>query len=243
MRESLNGATIAFDLDGTLVDTAPDLIGALNVVLGECRLPHLPLASARHLVGRGARRLIEKGFAEAGEPLDPEYAAGLTTRFIEVYRSRIASESRPFPGVLAALDELSEAGARLCVCTNKLTGLSLELLDVLELTPRFAAVIGADKTPAIKPDPRHILATVEAAGGDPSRALMVGDSLNDVAAAKAAETPVVVVSFGYTETPARELGGDALIDDYAELPATAERLLSAQTCAGSVKTISEPRHS
>jgi phosphoglycolate phosphatase len=225
MRDSLNGATIAFDLDGTLVDTAPDLIGALNVVLGECRLPHLPADSARHLVGRGARRLIEKGFAEAGEPLDPDRAAGLTTRFIEVYRSRIANESRPFPGVFETLDELAQAGATLCVCTNKLTDLSVELLDALGLTSRFAAVIGADKTPAIKPDPRHIMAAVEAAGGDPNRALMVGDSHNDVAAAKASGTPVVVVSFGYTETPAAELGGDVVIDRYADLPAAAERLL------------------
>ena len=226
MPNSLSGATIAFDLDGTLVDTAPDLIGALNVVLGECRLPHLPLQSARHLVGRGARRMIEQGFTEAGEPLDPDHAAGLTTRFIEIYRSRIASESRPFPGLLQALDELEAAGARLCVCTNKLTGLSLELLDALELTPRFAAIVGADKAPAIKPDPRHIFAAVEAAGGDPNRALMVGDSHNDVAAAKAAEVPVVLVSFGYTETPPSELGGDILIDHYAELPAAVERLLN-----------------
>jgi phosphoglycolate phosphatase len=226
MTSSLNGATIAFDLDGTLVDTAPDLIGALNVVLGECGLPPLPMQSARHLVGRGARRLIERGFTDAGEPLDEDRVQGLTTRFIEVYRSRIASESRPFPGLLEALDELDRAGARLCVCTNKLTGLSIELLDALELTSHFAAVIGADKTPAIKPDPRHFAAAVLAAGGDPARALMVGDSHNDVAAAKAAGAPVVLVSFGYTETPAAELGADLLIDHYAELPAAAARLLN-----------------
>jgi phosphoglycolate phosphatase len=224
---SLSGATIAFDLDGTLVDTAPDLIGALNVVLGERGLPLLPQAAARHLVGRGARGLIERGFADAGEPLDPDEVGGLVTRFIEVYRGRIASESRPFPGMEAALDDLARAGARLVVCTNKRTDLSLALLDALELTARFAAVVGADAAPAAKPDPRHFLHAVEAAGGDPAFALMVGDSHNDVAAAKAAGAPVVVVSFGYTETPPEALGGDALIDAYAALPAAATALLSA----------------
>ena len=224
---SLAGATLAFDLDGTLVETAPDLIGALNVVLGERGLPPLPVGSARSLVGRGARAMLERGFAAAGEPLEEAAVGGLVTRFIEVYRGRIASESRPFPNLLQALDELARAGARLVVCTNKRTDLSVALLDALELTGRFAAVVGADAAPAAKPDPRHFLAAVEAAGGDPARALMVGDSLNDVAAAKAAGAPVVVVSFGYTDTPPGELGGDALIDDFAELPKVARSLLSA----------------
>jgi len=224
---TLAGATLAFDLDGTLVETAPDLIGALNIVLGERRLPILPVASARSLVGRGARALLVRGFEAAGEPLADEEVGGLVARFIEVYRGRIASESRPFPNLVPTLDALAGEGARLVVCTNKRTDLSVALLDALELTGRFAAVVGADAAPAAKPDPRHFLAAVEAAGGDPARALMVGDSYNDVAAAKAAGAPVVVVSFGYTDTPAAELGGDALIDDFAELPETARRLLSA----------------
>ena len=224
---SLSGAVIAFDLDGTLVETAPDLIGALNVVLSERGLPRLPVEAARSLVGRGARALLERGFAQAGEPLDPEEVGGLTARFIEVYRGRIASESRPFPHLIEALDELALGGARLVVCTNKRTDLSMALLDALELTGRFVAVVGGDAAPAAKPDPRHFLAAVEAAGGDPARALMVGDSINDVLSAKAAGAPVVVVSFGYTDTPAHALGGDAVIDDFAELAAVARRLLSA----------------
>jgi phosphoglycolate phosphatase len=232
---TLSGATIAFDLDGTLVETAPDLIGALNIVLAGRRLPPLPVEAARALVGRGARDLIEKGFLAAGEALDEAEVGGLVARFIEVYRGRIASESRPFPGVEAALDELARAGVRLAVCTNKRTDLSLALLDALALTSRFAAVVGADQAPAAKPDPRHFLHTIEAAGGDPGFALMVGDSFNDVAAAKRAGAPVVVVSFGYTETPAGELGGDALIGHFSELPAVARRLLSAlRGPAGSV---------
>ncbi len=223
----LRGAVIAFDLDGTLVETAPDLIGALNIVLGEQGLAHVPLASARNLVGRGARKLIERGFAEAGRPLDEAQIGGLVARFIEAYATRIASESRPFPGLIDALDELLAAGAVLCVCTNKRTDLSVALLDALHLTPRFVAVIGADRAPKAKPDPSHVLAAIAAAGGDPAFALMVGDSANDVDAAKAANVPVVAVTFGYTDTPAAELGADAVIDRFDELPATARRLLSA----------------
>jgi phosphoglycolate phosphatase len=224
---SLSGATIAFDLDGTLVDTAPDLIGALNIVLGQRGLPTLPVEAARALVGRGARHLIEHGFACAGERLDPDEIGGLVARFIEAYRGRIASESRPFPGVEASLSILAAAGARLVVCTNKRTDLSVALLDALEMTDRFAAVIGADKAPAPKPDPRHFLAAIEAVGGDPAYALMVGDSINDVASAQAAGAPTIVVSFGYTQTPAAELGAERLIDHFSELEGVARELLAA----------------
>jgi phosphoglycolate phosphatase len=224
---NLSGATLAFDLDGTLVETAPDLIGALNLVLGERGLATLPVESARVLVGRGARFLIEHGFACAGEPLAEAEVGGLVTRFIALYHGRIASESRPYPGVVEALDALAAAGARLVVCTNKRTDLSLALLDALGLTGKFGAVVGADRAPKAKPDPSHFLAAVAAVGGDPARAVMVGDSYNDVAAARAAGAPVIVVSFGYTETPAAELGGDLLIDSFDELLEGATRLLAA----------------
>ncbi|HEX4179374.1 MAG TPA: HAD-IA family hydrolase [Caulobacteraceae bacterium] len=223
---SLAGATIAFDLDGTLVDTAPDLIGALNHLLRDERLPELPLASARLMVGKGARALIERGFAVAGAPLEPSRIQGLTDRFIAIYLDRIADESRPFEGVLAALDELAGAGAALCVCTNKRTDLSLALLDALGMTARFATVFGADRALAPKPDPRHLLAAIAAAGGTPGRALMVGDSISDIAAARAADIPSIVVSFGYTEIAAAELGADHLIDHFDALPPLAARVLA-----------------
>jgi phosphoglycolate phosphatase len=223
---SLAGATIAFDLDGTLVDTAPDLVGALNAVLREQRLPALPLATARVMVGRGARALIEQGFSAAGEPLHEPEIPALFARFIDLYRDRIALESRPFDGVEAALDVLAEAGARLAVCTNKRTDLSLALLDALGLTCRFAAVVGADQAPAPKPDGRHLLAAVTAAGGRIERAILVGDSASDVGAARAAGAPSVVVGFGYTEIAAAELGGDHLIEHFAELPPLAAKLLA-----------------
>jgi phosphoglycolate phosphatase len=201
------------------------------VVLGELGLPQTPLASARALVGRGARKMIENGFAAAGRPLDQAEVGGLVARFIEAYAGRIASESRPYPGLIEALDDLQAAGAILCVCTNKRSDLSLTLLDALQLTHRFAAVIGADRAPRPKPDPSHVLAAIAAAGGDPAFALMVGDSSNDVDSAKAANVPVIAVTFGYTDTPARELGADAVIDRFDELPTVARRLLVATRAA------------
>jgi len=223
---SLAGAAVIFDLDGTLVDTAPDLVGALNTVLHEQRLPALPLATARVMVGRGALVLIEQGFAAAGEPLDAAAKPALLARFIDVYRARIADESRPFDGMVEALDLLAAAGATLAVCTNKRTDLSLALLDALDLTRRFAAVVGADQAPAPKPDARHLFTAIAAAGGRPDRALMVGDSASDIGAARAANVPSVVVSFGYTEIAAAELGADHLIDHFADLPPLAARLLA-----------------
>ena len=223
---SLAGSTIAFDLDGTLVDTAPDLVGALNSLLHEQGLPPLPLRLARVMVGRGALALIEQGFSAAGAPLDPAKTPQLFDRFIVLYLDRIADESRPFEGVEAALDALANAGAVLAVCTNKRTDLSLTLLDTLGLTQRFAVVMGADKVPAAKPDPRHLTATIEAAGGRLDSALMVGDSATDIGAARAAGVTSIVVSFGYTEIPAADLGADHLIDRFGELPPLAARLLA-----------------
>jgi phosphoglycolate phosphatase len=222
----LAGRTIAFDLDGTLVDTAPDLIGTLNRLLAEEGVPALPLASARHLVGRGARHLLDRGFSEAGAAMAADKADALVQRFLDDYLAHIADESRPFPGVEAALDALASDGALLVVCTNKLTGLSEALLDALGLTRRFAAVVGADRVSVKKPDPAHFIEAVRLAGGDPARALMVGDSDNDVLSAKAAGAPVVAVDFGYTEIPADQLGADVLISSYEALPAVVRRLLA-----------------
>jgi phosphoglycolate phosphatase len=228
----LTGATIAFDLDGTLVDTAPDLVGTLNTVLGEEGLPPLPFDLARPMIGRGAGALLERGFAAVGEPLDEPRADALIERFVDLYLDRIADESRPFPGVTDALGALRDAGARLSVCTNKLTSLSTVLLEALALAAYFDAIVGRDAAPASKPDARHLLTAVELAGGDPARALLVGDSETDINAARNARLPIVAVTFGYTEIPCAELGPDALIDSYGELPTVAARLLSGSIGGG-----------
>ncbi len=224
---ALRGATIAFDLDGTLVDTAPDLIGTLNLLLRDEGLAPLPLAEGRPFIGRGARWLIERGFTAAGAHLDAGRIQALFDRFIAHYRLHIADESRPFPGCDAALDALRAQGARLCVCTNKRTDLSVALLQALGLADRFDAVVGADSTPAIKPDPRHLQVAVEAAGGDMGRAIMVGDAFTDAGAARAAGTGLILVSFGYTEVPVADLHPDILIDHFDQLPDACLRLLSA----------------
>ena len=221
----LTDAVILFDLDGTLVDTAPDLIGALNAVLEEERLPPAPAEAARHLVGRGARQLLHRGFALADRPFETAREKALVERFVELYLARITRESRPFPGLEAALDALEAQGARFVVCTNKRTDLSIALLEGLGLAPRFQAVIGADLAPKPKPDASHIQAAVDAAGGRLGRCLMVGDSAADIGAAKNAGVPSVAVSFGYCDGPVEDLGADVIIHDFAELPAAAARLL------------------
>jgi phosphoglycolate phosphatase len=224
---ALSGAAIAFDLDGTLVDTAHDLIGTLNWLLAQEGVAPLALHDARPFIGRGARWMIERGFQAAEAPLAPEQVQPLFERFIARYEAHIADESRPFPGCVAALETLRAQGAKLCVCTNKLTGLSTALLDALDLTRLFDAVVGADAAPAIKPDARHLQAAIAAVGGSMDRAIMVGDAATDAGAARAAHVPLILVSFGYTETPAAELGPDILIDHFDELPNACARLLGA----------------
>ncbi|MGA0604651.1 phosphoglycolate phosphatase [Phenylobacterium sp. VNQ135] len=225
--DALDGAVIAFDLDGTLVDTAPDLIGTLNELLSAEGVRPFPLEEARPFIGKGARWLIQRGFAEAGAPLPDERVPPLFDRFIARYLERIADESRPYPGCVEALDALKAGGARLCVCTNKLTGLSASLLQALGIADRFEAIVGADSVPAIKPDPRHLTTAVEALGGDISRTIMVGDAATDAGAARAAGAGLILVSFGYTETPAAQLDPDILVDHFHELPEACKRLLGA----------------
>lgn len=224
---ALSGATICFDLDGTLVDTAPDLVWVLNHVLAEVGLQPLPFDEGRNLIGGGARALLERGFARAGATLSASRGDELFARFLVLYQDRLADESRPYPGVRESLTYLLAAGARLAVCTNKRTDLSTALLTQLDLARFFTAIVGPDAAGARKPDPRHLEAAIAAAGGDPIRALMVGDSATDAGAARAMGVPLILVSFGYTEIPAADLGADILIDRFDELPDACLRLLGA----------------
>ncbi|PZQ65155.1 MAG: phosphoglycolate phosphatase [Phenylobacterium zucineum] len=226
--DALKGAVIAFDLDGTLVETAPDLIGTLNWLLAEEGLPALPMDQARPFIGRGARWMIERGFQAAGVDLPPARSLELFERFIPHYLDRIADESRPFPGCEAALDALAAAGAKLAVCTNKRTDLSVALLEKLDLARRFDAIVGADMAPAIKPDARHLQVAVDAVGGgEMARTIMVGDAATDAGAARNARAHLILVSFGYTEIPVAELAPDELIHNFDALPQACMRLLDA----------------
>lgn len=207
---------VIFDLDGTLVDTAPDLGAALNRLLAEHGRDSVGADGIRRMIGDGAAKLVERGFLATGGL--PAALPALVERFLALYEPAIAETSRPFPGVVDALVRLRAAGLRLGVCTNKPDEATRRLLDALGLARHFTAVSGGD-VPARKPDARHLLGVVERLGATPTRTIMVGDSMNDVAAARNAGIAVIVVSFGYTTTPAAALGADAVIDDFAELAA------------------------
>ena len=220
------GPTIIFDLDGTLVDTAPDLIDTLNVILGREGLPAVPYDLARTLIGHGARHMIARGLAMAGRTdgdLDRLFAD-----FIAHYGEHVADRSQPFPGVESALDTLAARGCTFAVCTNKLEGLSVRLLEALGLAGRFAAICGQDTFAVQKPNPEALLGTLRRAGGSRARAVMVGDSQTDIATARAALMPVVAVDFGYTEIPVTQLCPDKIISTYNALPGVIEILLQAR---------------
>ncbi len=218
--------TIVFDLDGTLVDTAPDLINALNFILDREGLPAVPLASARNMIGAGARKLIERGLELEGRNLGVEDIARLTADFIDYYAAHIADGSRPFDGLENALDDLTGRGYRLAVCTNKLEWLSKRLLDELGLSPHFAAICGADTFGVSKPDPMILRQTVARAGGDLSSAIMVGDAGTDIGVARRAGVPVIGVTFGYTDVPIADLKPDLLIAHMRELPGAVSDLIA-----------------
>ncbi len=211
---------LIFDLDGTLVDTAPDLLGATNAVLAaEGRVPIDP-ASLRHMVGFGAASLITQAMAATG----PAVAAGdlpaLVAIFIAHYRAHIADFSRPFPGVEETLKELKAGGARLGILTNKPAELTGLLLDRLGMSGLFAAVYGAGRKSYTKPDPRifhDVVADLHAEKAGASPAVMIGDSITDLTTARAAGAPCILMSYGYTPVPARDLGGDLVLDEFAQL--------------------------
>ena len=221
--------TVVFDLDGTLVDTAPDLINALNFVLGREGLPPVPLHSARNMIGAGARRLIERGLELEGRTAGLEDIIRLTSDFIDHYAAHIADVSRPFEGLETALDDLTARGYRLAVCTNKLEWLSKLLLDQLGLSSRFSAICGGDTFGVSKPDPAILRQTVARAGGQLSSAIMVGDAGPDIGVARRAGVPVIGVEFGYTDVPIIEFKPDRLIGHMRELPAAVESLALQQT--------------
>lgn len=212
-----------FDLDGTLVDSAPDLVAALNHTLALEGVPALTEARVRPLLGAGARALIERGFTVVGRDLPSNRMDTLFDAFLEYYHAHIADHSRPYPGVEAALDRLEAAGWRLAVATNKLEGLSVSLLTQLGLAGRFAAICGQDTfrdeagRNIAKPDRRMLLKTIAKVGGTPGQAVMVGDSRPDIEAARNSGLLVIGVTFGYADAPIETFSPDATISHFDQL--------------------------
>ena len=216
----MHGLTIVFDLDGTLIDTAPDLIDTLNVVFEREGLPPVDYDTARNLIGGGAKAMIARGIESEGRTLAPAKVEQMFADFIAHYSEHIADRSQPFPGLIDALDTLASQGCGFAVCTNKLERLSLLLLKQLALAGRFKAICGQDTFGVQKPDPKILRSTIAAAGGDIRRAVMIGDSLTDIRTARAAGVPVIAVDFGYSERPVSEFEPDRVISHFSQLPAS-----------------------
>ncbi len=215
---------VIFDLDGTLVDTAPDLVDTLNVILAREGIGPISLDEARPMIGAGAKRLLERGVARHGIAVTQPMIERLYADYIDCYAAHIAERSRPFAGLEQALDVLAARGCQLAVCTNKLEWLSVRLLDALNLRQRFAAICGQDTFGIAKPDPEILRRTIAAAGGNIARAVMVGDSATDVATARAAGVPVIAVDFGYSDAPVASLAPDRIISGFGALPAAVDAL-------------------
>ncbi len=222
----LEGWTIAFDLDGTLVETHGDLVGTLNRMLVKHGLPPVPIEGAAALIGGGARALLEHGFMSAGASWEAASQDELFEDFITDYIAHIADHSVPYEGVIETLESLAMRGARLVVATNKRSDLAELLLDKIDLTRHFGAIVGPDRVSARKPSGLHLKEAITLVGGDPARAFMVGDAAPDIEAALDAGIPCVVVTWGYTPVPPEDLGGDVLIDHFEDLEEAIDGLLS-----------------
>jgi phosphoglycolate phosphatase len=225
VKDLMTGPALVFDLDGTLVDTAPDLLNALNAVLVQHGRRTVDRKDLRHLVGHGARAMLAEAMRMTGEPAEPARLEALIDDFIAHYRLHIADESRPFPSVTETLAALRDNGARLAVLTNKPQELTNLLMPMLDLSHFFSAIHGAGKLDVVKPDARVFRHVLEEMGGAGNGAVMIGDSPTDVATARAAGVPVIVLSYGYTPVPADKLGADRVTDDFIDIPRLVKELL------------------
>lgn len=219
--------TIVFDLDGTLVDSAPDLLDGLNVSLAMEGLAPVTLPDMRRLVGGGVRVMLRRGLELRGRSVSEARFAELSAAFIAHYELHIADRSTLYPGVQEVLDAYRAHGARLALCTNKLERLAVQVVEAFGLGEHFAAVCGGDTFPGRKPDPVHLGGTILRAGGELARAVMIGDSVTDLDAARNCRVPCVLMDYGYTDVPAAELGADIVLSDFRDMPRAAESLLAA----------------
>ncbi len=208
--------TLVFDLDGTLIHSAPDLAAALNLVLGEAGRDKVTLHQVTQMIGDGVATLVERGFAATGGPADDQNAR--LERFHHHYDKATADLTELYPGVMETLELLAAAGHRMALCTNKPAGPTQSVLDAFGLAGFFEAVAGGDTFPVRKPSPGHLLGTLRMMNADPEHAVMIGDSPNDVQVALNAAIPTIAVSYGYRRVPADAMGADILIDHFAQVP-------------------------
>jgi phosphoglycolate phosphatase len=227
MPADFNGVTVVFDLDGTLVHTAPDLAAATSHALSLAGVPPVSVSELLQFVGHGSRAMLDAGLRKYGKGLSEAEISRLHEAFLTYYADNVSALSEPFNGVIDVLDALAAGGAKLAVCTNKMENLSKLLLKDLGMDRRFAFIAGRDTFDVFKPAPGHLTKTIAAAGGTPDRAVMVGDSEVDIATAIAAGIPSIAVTFGYTTLPIRDLGASAVIDHYREFLGALEHVLGA----------------
>ncbi len=218
MRESL----LIFDLDGTLIDSAPDLCAAVNQLLCEYGRAPLSLAQTKRMIGDGVPVLVSRALVASG--LDPQAAPGALPRFLELYEARAVQLTRPYPDVPETLRALRQSGFRTAICTNKPQHATNTVLAGLGLLSLFDGVAGGDRFAVKKPDPGHLLGLIAALGARAEHAVMIGDNENDAAAAHAADLPLILMRYGYARVDPESLGADALLDHFADLPAALDRL-------------------
>ncbi len=218
---------LVFDLDGTFAHTAPDLLDSLNHCLAQVDLPNVNPKDLMRFVGHGGKVMIERAMAAKGRTVDASQLDKMMANFLAHYVDNMPGNTAPYPGVLTAMERFSDAGYIHAICTNKFEGMSKTLLNGLALADRFEVICGQDTFAWKKPDARHLLETIKAAGGDRDHAIMIGDSVTDIDTAKAAGIPVIAVDFGYSDRPVAEYEPSHIISHFDELTLTlVERLLA-----------------
>ncbi|MGB0505293.1 MAG: HAD-IA family hydrolase [Pikeienuella sp.] len=222
----MSGSAI-FDLDGTLVDTADDLITAMNDIADSFGLGQLGYAEARSYAGRGGRALMQLAASKVGREFGDDQVLAAYKPFLEAYSARITNRSQYFPGAEDAVETFLSSGWKVGICTNKPEGLALQLMKSLGGIERYAAILGADTLPVRKPDPEHVWQTIDRIGGDRKAAVMIGDTINDREAAANAGIPCVLYSKGFSVEPVESYKPEGIFDNFEELPALAARLVGA----------------
>ena len=222
--------TLVFDLDGTLCETAPDLHAAANAMLRECGRESITLAQCKNFIGDGMLKLAERAFEATGAVPPADEFAARHAAFVAGYNAACCVETHAYEGVHETLAALRADGYLCCVATNKPQAPADTIIDGLGLRPHFGpgAVVGGDALAVRKPDPEHLREAVRRVGGDPARAVMVGDGHNDVLVAKAAGVPTVALSYGYTRVPLVDLGPEVIVDHFSEVRGAVRRLAAPE---------------